>query len=61
MGQWVLQVLGLVIPANTEWLGIKRFYIAKYPSDEDSVVQNFRAVDQVVLETSIFQSIIKIP
>lgn len=49
----------LAIPANIEWLAIKKFYIARYPSDEASVKQNFRAMDKVVLETVIFQSVIK--
>lgn len=49
----------LAIPANIEWLGIKKFYIARYPSDEASVKQNFWAMDKVVLETVIFQSVIK--
>ena len=42
------------IPANIEWLGIKKFYIARYPLDEGSVKQNSRAMDEVVLETVIF-------
>lgn len=49
----------LAIPANIEWLGIKKFYIARYPLDEGSVKQNFRAMDEVVLETVIFESVIK--
>ena len=40
----------LAIPANIEWLGIKKFCIARYPSDEASVKKNFRAMDKVVLE-----------
>ena len=53
--------LVLGIPANIEWLGMKKFYIARYPLDESSVKQNFRAMDEVVLETVIFQSVIKMP
>lgn len=50
----------LAIPANIEWLGKKKkFYIARYPLEEGSVKQNFRAMDQVVLETVIFESVIK--
>lgn len=51
----------LAIPANIEWLGIKKFYISRYPLDEGGVKQNFRAMDQVVLETVIFESFIKMP